>query len=111
MLAASRLASLKKLLAHVRERLGLDIGFVLWDNSTIPEGLAPDALALTIADEGAVAALARRPKLDTILNLWVSRRIDLINGSLFDAVARRPKVRSKDFLRALDKGLALNTAA
>jgi cyclopropane-fatty-acyl-phospholipid synthase len=111
MSAASRLVRLKKLLAHVRERLGLDLGFVLWDGSTIPDGLAPGALALHIADEGAVAALVRRPKPDTLLNLWVASRLDLRCGTLFDLAARRPKVRTKHFLRVLDKKLALQTAA
>lgn len=111
MSAATRLASLKKLLAHVRERLGLDLGFTLWDGSTVPAGLQDDALAIKVGDEGVIAALVRRPKLDTILNLWVTARIDLRNGSLFDVIARRPKVRTKDFLRVLDKRRALAVAA
>lgn len=106
-----RLASMKKLLAHVRERLGLDIGFVLWDGSTVPEGLAPNALAIAIADEAAVAALIRRPNLDALLNLWVAGRLDLKNGTLFEVVARRPKVRTKDFVKNLDKGLLARTFA
>jgi len=106
---AARIAALKQLLAHARERLDLDLGFVLWDGSTVPAELAPGALALTIADEGAVAALVRRPKLDTLANLWVSGRLDLRGGTLFDLVAKRPKIRSKQLLKTLDKGLALRT--
>ena len=109
--AARRLQSLKALLAHVRERLGIDIGFVLWDGATVPENLSANALALAIADEGAVAALIRRPKLDTLLNLLVTARLELRNGTLFDLVAQRPRVRSKDFRKSLDKRLALGTAA
>jgi cyclopropane-fatty-acyl-phospholipid synthase len=108
--AATRLASLKKLLAHARERLGFDVGVILWDGSRIPEGLAGSALTLQIADEGAIAALVRRPKLDTLLNLWVTGRIDLRNGTLFDVVARRPKVRTSEFLRVLEKRLAVAVA-
>ena len=67
-----RVASLKGLLAHVRERLGLDVGFVLWDGSTVPDDLAGDSLAIAIADEEAVAALIRRPNLDSLANLWVA---------------------------------------
>ena len=37
--AARRLQSLASLLAHVRERLGVDIGFVLWDGTTVPADL------------------------------------------------------------------------
>lgn len=108
--AARRLESFKRLLAHVREGLSLDVGFVLWDNSTVPAGLAPDALAVVIADEGVVAAMLRRPKLDTLLNLWVTARVDIRNGSIFDFLARQPKLRTKEIVRRLDKRLALATA-
>src|SRR6478735_9928061 len=109
--AVRRLQSLTSLLAHVRERLGLELGFVLWDGTTIPADLAAHAIALKIADEGAVAAMIRRPKLDTLFNLLVSARLELRNGSLFDLMTLRPRVRSKDFRKALDKSLALGTAA
>jgi cyclopropane-fatty-acyl-phospholipid synthase len=107
--ASERLARFRRLLAHARERLALDLGFVLWDGSTVPEDLAPDALSVRFADEGVVAALARRPKLDTLANLWVTSRIDIRNGTLFDLVARRPKVRTKALLRSLDKSLLFKT--
>jgi cyclopropane-fatty-acyl-phospholipid synthase len=109
--AQARLRIAKRLLAHARERLGLDIGFVVWDGSTVPADLPADALAIAIADEGAISALIRKPKLDTLANLWVAARIDIRNGTFFDLVARRPKVRTKETLKTLDKGLALRTAA
>jgi len=108
--AAKRIASLRKLLAHARERLGLGFGFVLWDGSTVPEDLASDALAISIADEGAVAALMRRPNTDTLANLWATARLDLRNGTLFDLMRQRPRVRTKQIVRSLDKWLALDTA-
>ena len=111
MSAESRLAGLRELLIQLRKRLGLDLGFILWDGSTIPDRLDRGAPALLIADEGAVAALLRRPKLETLLNLWMTGRVDLRNGNLFDAVALRPRVRIKNFLRTIDKKLALQVAA
>jgi cyclopropane-fatty-acyl-phospholipid synthase len=84
---------------------------LLWDGSTVPAQLRPTELAIVIADEGAIAALVRRPKLDTLINLWVSARFDIRNGSIFDLVARRPKVHTKATLKTLDKRLALATAA
>ena len=95
------LQSLTALLAHIRERLGVELGFVLWDGSTVPADLKPDALALALADEGAVAALIRRPRLDTLFNLLVSARLELRNGTLFDLMRQHPRVRSKDFRKAL----------
>jgi cyclopropane-fatty-acyl-phospholipid synthase len=105
--AQDRLESLKRLLAHVRERIGIDFGFVLWDGSSVPADLAPDALAIVIADEGAVAALVRGPNLETLTNLWVSRRIDIRNGTVFDLARRRPRIRTRDIRRSLDKRVAL----
>jgi cyclopropane-fatty-acyl-phospholipid synthase len=109
MSASERLASFKTFVTHARERIGLDAGIVLWDGSTVPASLPSNALAIAIADEGAVAALVRRPKISTIANLWVTERIDIRNGTIFDLVARRPKVRSREFLRSLDKWLVLAT--
>ena len=109
--AQDRLESLKRLLAHVRERIGIDFGFVLWDGSSVPADLGPDALAIVIADEGAVAALVRGPNLETLTNLWVSRRIDIRNGTVFDLARRRPRIRTRDIRRSLDKRVALAALA
>ena len=67
--ASERLVSFRKLVTLAREKLALDIGVVLWDGSTVPVDLKPDALAVAFADEGAVAALVRSPKIQTLANL------------------------------------------
>jgi len=108
---AERAASLRKLLAHVREAYGLDFGFVLWDGSTVPTDLPSDALAVVIADEGVVAALLRRRKIDTLGDLWVTARLDLRNGTVLDLLSRRPKVRSREFRKRLDRWLTLRVLA
>ena len=108
-MSASRLAALKTLLGHLRERTGLEPGFVLWDGSTVPPDYSANALAIAIADEGAIAALLRKPKIDTFANLWAAGRIDIRNGTIFDIVERRPKVRSRDLRKSLDKRLAIAT--
>jgi cyclopropane-fatty-acyl-phospholipid synthase len=108
--AARRLDSFKRLLAHVRELLALDFGFVLWDGSTVPSDLPSNAFAIALADEGVVAAMLRRPNADTFLNLWVTERIDIRNGGIFDFLGREPKLRTREIRRRLDKRLALTTA-
>ena len=109
--AARRLDAFRRLLTHLHAHILPDIGFLLWDGSTVPANLPPDAFALAIADEGAVAAMMRRPNVDTFLNLWVTARFDLRNGTLFDLAARRPKARTRVLMKALDKRLALTTLA
>jgi cyclopropane-fatty-acyl-phospholipid synthase len=102
-----RLETLKRLFEHLRERLGLDIGFVFWDGSTVPAELAPDAFAIRLADEGVVAGLIRSPCAETLAHLWVTKRIDLRNGTLFDLAHVRKIRRTREFRKTLDKGLAL----
>ncbi|MBV8567116.1 MAG: class I SAM-dependent methyltransferase [Methylobacteriaceae bacterium] len=108
---ATRLEAFRRFLAHIRERFGLDLGFVLWDGSTVPADLPSNAVAVAIADEGAIAGLFRRPRLDTIANLWAAGRLDIRNGTVFDLLEFRPKTRSKELWRSLDKKLVLATAA
>jgi cyclopropane-fatty-acyl-phospholipid synthase len=107
--APDRLESFRRLLAHGREQAGVELGFVLWDGSTVPADLAPDALAVVIADEGVVAALVRRPTMETLGNLYVAKRIDIRNGTLFDLAAQKPRVRTREIRKTLDKRLALST--
>lgn len=107
--AKSRLKSFRKLLSHARDDLELDIGFRLWDGSTVPDDFEPCAFAIRFADEGLIAALLRSPNPETLLNLWVARRFDLENGDMFDLVARRPKVRTCEIRKQLSKFQVLNT--
>ena len=52
--AAARLAALKTMLDHVRDTFKLGFGFHLWDGTLVPASHPPQALAVSIADEGAV---------------------------------------------------------
>jgi len=109
--AESRLASLKRLIAEIHRRLELGFGFRLWDGSTIPDNWPKDGLELAIADEGAIAALIKGPSVTTFANLWASGRIDLVNGTIFDFVQRRPKGRTKELRKSLASLSALRALA
>ena len=100
--AEKRLDALKRFLSHVHERLKLDFGFALWDGSRVPADYPRDGLAIAFADEGVIAGLVRRPNLDTLLNLWISARVDIVNGTVFDLIERRPKIRSREIRERLD---------
>jgi cyclopropane-fatty-acyl-phospholipid synthase len=109
MSAANRVKSFRNLLAHAREILKIDVGFHLWDGSTVPGDLSSEAFAISFADEGAIAALTRKPSMETLLNLWVSKRIDLKNGDLFDLTAQKPAVRTREIRKSLNKFQTFNT--
>lgn len=108
--AQRRLAKLTDFLADARSALAIDFGLRLWNDVTIPADWPRDALAIRIADEGAVAALIRRPTLETVGHLFVADRLDIINGTIFDLAERRPKIRSRQFLKNLDKKKAVDLA-
>ena len=108
--AEKRLAGFKSLLANAHRRLGLEFGFRLWDGALVPAGWPAGALAIAIADEGAVAGLVRAPRLTTLANLWAARRLDVVNGTLFDLAARRPKSRSRELRKTLLTPAALRVA-
>ncbi len=105
-----RLASIKRLLADAHAKLPLRFGFVLWDGSTVPENYPREGFAVALADEGVVASLTRRPNIETLINLWASARIDIVNGTIFDLVALRPKVRTKNIRHVVDWKKAIDVA-
>ncbi len=108
--AQKRLNAFRQFLAGLHASLQLAFGFRLWDGSLVPQTLAPDALMVAIADEGAVAALLRRPNIITLCNLWAARRVDILNGTLFDVAARRPAMKTKDIKKAISLRNALGLA-
>lgn len=100
---ARRLASFRAFLEEFHRKLDLGFGFLLWSGETVPSGYPKNELCVFFADEGAVAALIRRPNLDTLANLWASARVDIRNGTIFDLVARRPTRRTREWLKDLDR--------
>jgi len=89
--------------------MALGFGFRLWDGTSVPADWPAGSLAVAIADEGAIAALLRSPRITTLANLWAARRIDLVDGTIFDLVAKRPKGRTRDLRKALLSLRALKT--
>lgn len=109
--AARRLEAFRALAAAAHKALEPAFGLRLWDGSSVPADWPAGGLAVSIADEGAVAALIRKPNPDTLANLWASGRLDIVNGDMFDLAAGRPKVRSREWRKRLDKTQALAVAA
>jgi cyclopropane-fatty-acyl-phospholipid synthase len=107
---AERLEILRDLLGDAHRALDLGFGFELWDGSVVPDDLPPSAMRIVIGRENVVAALLRRPKLDTAINAHVAGLLELKNGTIFDLASQRPQGKVGRRLRGLSKGKALKAA-
>jgi cyclopropane-fatty-acyl-phospholipid synthase len=105
-----RICALTRLFAEAHDKLGLKLGFTLWDGSRVPADWPADGLMLSFADEGVIASLLRRPKLDTVLQLHVAGRLTIANGTLFDLAAARPAGKVGRLVRTISKWAALDVA-
>ena len=76
--ADNKIESFRALLTQAHRQLALEFGFRLWDGSRVPADWPAGALAIGIADEGAVASLLRKPGMITLANLWAAKRLDII---------------------------------
>ncbi|HXW20972.1 MAG TPA: cyclopropane-fatty-acyl-phospholipid synthase family protein [Roseiarcus sp.] len=108
--ADRRLEALRALAAKAHEQLALEFGIRLWDGSYVPTDWPPSGLTIAIADEGAIAGIIRRRNPVTIANLWAAKRLDILNGTIFDLVARRPKIHIRQLWSPFNGILALKTA-
>ena len=98
-----RIEALRRLLNEACDKLGLKLGFSLWDGSHVPAHWPDDGLRIAIRDSGVVAALLRRPRLDTLLHLHVADRLAIENGSIFDLAAARPEGKLGRLARTMSK--------
>ena len=100
-----KLKAAREAVGHIHQTMGLEFGFELWDGSQIPESTndAGKNMRIYIADEGVLSALIRRPKIDTLIDLWVTKRVDLLGGTLFDFAERRPKGKTGRLAKNLSK--------
>jgi cyclopropane-fatty-acyl-phospholipid synthase len=103
-----RIEALRRLLTEAYQKLGLKLGFSLWDGSRVPADWPADGLMIAIRDAGVVAALLRKPKLDTLLHLHVSDRIAIENGTIFDLAAARPDGKVGRLARGISKSAAFD---
>ena len=76
----------------------------LWNGERLGPETGP---TLKINDPAIIRRVIRRPTLETLLDLWVSKAVDIENGSLFDIVALKPQGKLKAKLREIPKGQLL----
>ncbi|MBB3997534.1 SAM-dependent methyltransferase [Aureimonas pseudogalii] len=73
----------------------------LWTGERLGPATGP---VVVVREAGALSRLAFRPRIDTLVELWMDKTIDVEDGSIFDiAAATTGAVRSKDGLKRLPK--------
>ncbi len=83
----------------------------LWNGERIdPPGGSSSGLTLLINDSGIVGRVLRHPNIDTLVELWISKAIDIEGGTVFDLVEQRRINGLKTRLRAMSKGKLLRDA-
>jgi cyclopropane-fatty-acyl-phospholipid synthase len=83
----------------------------LWNGERIgPPNGSTAGLTLTINDSGIVGRVMRRPTVDTLVELWVSKAVDIEGGSLFDIIEQRQMDSLKARLRAMPRWKLLRDA-
>ena len=92
--------SAARIIRAVAKSLAPERAVELWNGERIGPKAGP---VIKINDPMAVRQLALRPNLSTVVELWISRAIDIENGSIFDIAEAAPKGRFKQQLRDLPK--------
>jgi cyclopropane-fatty-acyl-phospholipid synthase len=82
---AKQLAAAKSLAASLAEKLDLDMWLTLWDGSSVELGRSVSSRReIRIADPGVIATMIRHPSLDTLIQLYIAKRVDFDGGTLID---------------------------
>jgi cyclopropane-fatty-acyl-phospholipid synthase len=89
-----------RIVRNVVHSLAPRFGVELWTGERIGPAEGP---VLKINTPVAVREIARRPKLETIVELWISKAVDIENGSIFDIVELKPEGKFKHKLKSLPK--------
>ncbi len=89
-----------KMIRTVVEVLEPQFAVRLWSGERIGPDGGPE---LVINDPLVIRRIAFRPKLDSVVEMWVSGQIDVQNGNLFDLAALGTKTKLKHRLKDLPK--------
>lgn len=100
--AQRRLAAVRDGLSQLSDKLR-GIAIQLWDGTTIPSD-AEAQLKITVADEGVIAALLKRPSFDTLVRLYALGRVQLAGGSFFALAEQKPILKPRELVSSMGAG-------
>ena len=83
--SARQLASARRVIEMIGERIDLDAHVRLWDGTRVPLGRnVTGPFELRISGPGVIGALLRWPTLDNFIRHYIDKRIDFAGGTLID---------------------------
>lgn len=101
-----QLAVVRGLIADLGRQLDVDVSVRLWNGERLPLGQrATGPLEIRINDPGVIPSTLRRPFLDTVIQHYIDKRIDLHGGTLYDLgealdpPGRSVRIRARDALK------------
>lgn len=103
------ISAARSVLSHLHQALDLQFAFELWDGSLVPADAAADGLRIALAPK-ALTRLLRSPGIKTVVDLYSTGEIDPRGGTIFEFAERRPKIKSRELRKRLNKMLLLKNA-
>lgn len=89
-----------RIIRTIIETLNPAINVELWDGTRIGNYDAP---SLVIRDPTIVRQMILKPNYDTLIDIWVSGRVDIKNGTIFDVANTKIDGKLKEKLKDLPK--------
>ena len=89
-----------RIIRTIIETLDPAINVELWDGTRIGNYDAP---SLVINDPTIVRQMMLKPNYDTLIDIWVSGRVDIKNGTIFDVANTKIDGKLKQMLKDLPK--------
>jgi cyclopropane-fatty-acyl-phospholipid synthase len=89
-----------RIVRNVVKSLAPRFAVELWTGERIGPADGP---ALKLNTPAAVREIVRHPRLKTIVELWISKAVDIDNGSIFDIIELKPEGKFKHKLKNLPK--------
>jgi len=100
------------LFSHLAELLDADLYVRLWNGEQIALGSAPSTgPGIALRSPDVLTRLLRKPRLNTIIELFAAGAIELEGGTLLDIAHRRGGMRTKRLFKRLNKRLLLKLSA
>jgi cyclopropane-fatty-acyl-phospholipid synthase len=105
-----QLNAARRIVSHLAELLDADLYIRLWNGEQVPlRSEPPTGPGIAVRSPVVFSHLLRRPRFNTLIELYAAGDLDIEGGTLLDIAHRRGHMRTKSLLRRLDKKLLVKS--